>query len=487
MTALHTEHVLIAAAIESAGCSRVVEISVVSGFTVFNKMLSSTPSQNSSTYELGNLQVLVQHISSRDPEPTLKEGTEAMLVFSYAATGFKGIEESSELYPEIKEAFPKSLKLIVLVTVYDSCSIHTNCIHVLQTQDLTDALKTEQRLKLIDRAKQEGFSVALNIILYGSMYPQYDSRKMYMLTRGASLWPKTENPRHPQKAGDGNSTACNKSCVYGSCYERLKTQQNAPDAVCCCDAEHWGRTCTDTNEEWAQIAQLDHHKMSASSSNQTDDFWWYLSTPPYKMRYVLAAKLLAALGCKHVLEIGGFKTPISEFLDGTSVLTSTTVDPLVEPYQSDQIGSRTGQVLHLRTTIQEYSLRGDEDAYVYLGVAPEWSTLIRDFPAIQESLKVIILEGAKFGPIRSLISRLGLILRSKGFHQTLELTFDFSHMVEGDLRVQDAPDPAVSPDPDNNKRTVFVFTRGDQVFGACLHLDEHAQVLGGRGRACSNS
>ncbi|MDP9171003.1 MAG: hypothetical protein M3N54_10335 [Acidobacteriota bacterium] len=62
--------------------------------------------------------------------------------------------------------------------------------------------------------------------------------------------------------------------------------------------------------------------------------WNYLASEVFRVRSVIAAHYLR--GCRHVIEIGGYKTPIDQFLthDCESV---TVVDPLVEPFASGSV------------------------------------------------------------------------------------------------------------------------------------------------------
>lgn len=62
--------------------------------------------------------------------------------------------------------------------------------------------------------------------------------------------------------------------------------------------------------------------------------WNYLYSDIFKIRYLIAAHYLRE--CPHVIEIGGYKTPIDQFLqhDYESVVV---LDPLVEPKESGRI------------------------------------------------------------------------------------------------------------------------------------------------------
>lgn len=62
--------------------------------------------------------------------------------------------------------------------------------------------------------------------------------------------------------------------------------------------------------------------------------WNYLASEVFQVRYAIAAHYLRE--CKHVIEIGGYKTPIDGFL--THKYESVTVlDPLVEPLSKKRV------------------------------------------------------------------------------------------------------------------------------------------------------
>ncbi len=61
--------------------------------------------------------------------------------------------------------------------------------------------------------------------------------------------------------------------------------------------------------------------------------WPYLETEPFKLRYALAAYLLR--DCPEIIEIGGYKTPITNFIEAPKRIT--VLDPKVEPYQTERV------------------------------------------------------------------------------------------------------------------------------------------------------
>lgn len=71
--------------------------------------------------------------------------------------------------------------------------------------------------------------------------------------------------------------------------------------------------------------------------------WKYLWSEAFKSRYVLAAWLLK--DCKNIVEIGGYRTPITDFLplDDGYIESVTVYDPRMEP-KNEWFGGRCGQV-----------------------------------------------------------------------------------------------------------------------------------------------
>lgn len=83
--------------------------------------------------------------------------------------------------------------------------------------------------------------------------------------------------------------------------------------------------------------------------------WDYLQSPILRIRQRIAAELL--LNCRRILEIGTFKNPITDYLlhDPDEIVV---VDPLVEPYESNQRNGRRCRVRHLQMTLDEFDAAG---------------------------------------------------------------------------------------------------------------------------------
>jgi hypothetical protein len=79
----------------------------------------------------------------------------------------------------------------------------------------------------------------------------------------------------------------------------------------------------------------------------------HLAGPAAALRQVLAAHFLR--DCAHVLEIGGYKTPITGFLTHAPQ-SVTSIDPKTDPYESDSLGGRPCRVRHIARKFQEVGI-----------------------------------------------------------------------------------------------------------------------------------
>ena len=94
----------------------------------------------------------------------------------------------------------------------------------------------------------------------------------------------------------------------------------------------------------------------------------YLLSEGARARYVIAAHYLR--GCRAVLEIGGFKTPIAGFLTHTPERV-LMVDPIVSEYHAEELNGKPCRVDHVRGRFQEYEidLPAGEYGMVCLGLS----------------------------------------------------------------------------------------------------------------------
>jgi len=99
-----------------------------------------------------------------------------------------------------------------------------------------------------------------------------------------------------------------------------------------------------------------------------EDAIGYLLTDAAQARYVLAAHYVR--DCRHIVEIGGYKTPITKFI--TKVPDSILVlDPQVDEFHADALYGEPCRVDHMAMPFQDYGFEAPADGYglVILGVS----------------------------------------------------------------------------------------------------------------------
>jgi len=204
---------------------------------------------------------------------------------------------------------------------------------------------------------------------------------------------------------------------------------------------------------------IELHKANALEAGHGDELWWYLGTPAYQVRYALTGAFIKAARCRSVLELGGFKTPISRFLHGGEFVESAvSIDPFVRPFHRNSFnGHREGQVLHLRTIGSQFPLRGDEDAIVFLGFPKEIGP---DVVLMPNSLKLLVIGGANYYPIQNVLDEVEERATEEGFTKVLDFIFDMSPALKWN--------PDISPDPDNHNRRIRVLTRYHPILIICI-------------------
>ena len=109
-------------------------------------------------------------------------------------------------------------------------------------------------------------------------------------------------------------TAC-QSCVKAC----SGTGRCIDGGVCLCEEGWYGGDCSGNLADWKKMHKLEHN---------------FYEHHAFKSRYVIASHHLRK--CKHIVEIGGYRTPITGFL--TSRHESVTVlDPYVKPAANDTL------------------------------------------------------------------------------------------------------------------------------------------------------
>jgi hypothetical protein len=94
----------------------------------------------------------------------------------------------------------------------------------------------------------------------------------------------------------------------------------------------------------------------------------YLLSEAARSRYLIAAHHVR--DCVEVVEIGGFKTPITAYLTQIPARVQV-VDPLITEYRSERLRGRPCQVLHLAHSFQQHDFELPDQRYglVLLGLS----------------------------------------------------------------------------------------------------------------------
>lgn len=86
----------------------------------------------------------------------------------------------------------------------------------------------------------------------------------------------------------------------------------------------------------------------------------YLTTEAAQTRCVIAAHFVR--DCPHVVEIGGFKTPVSLYLAGGHE-SVTVFDPLMSDYEARSLNGRPCRVRHLSISFQDSEIDLERGSY----------------------------------------------------------------------------------------------------------------------------
>lgn len=135
---------------------------------------------------------------------------------------------------------------------------------------------------------------------------------------------------------------CTRDCSgHGRCID---------GGMCLCEQGWFGGNCSRGLEGWAKMHRLEHN---------------FYEHDAFKSRYVLAAHHLRH--CRHIVEIGGYRTPISSFLHSQHE-SVTTIDPYIAPLAADTLNGAPCRVRHLPMMFEDYTLTGKEDCFLYIGL-----------------------------------------------------------------------------------------------------------------------
>ena len=162
--------------------------------------------------------------------------------------------------------------------------------------------------------------------------------------------------------------------------------------------------------------------------------WTYLVTPAFQTRYILAAHYLEP--CEHIVEIGGYRTPITRFLR-TPKRSVTVLDPRVEPLERDELLGQGCRVRHVQTLFQDHHDWPAEYGLALLGLDFELyelprrrrqSVLDRFAPVVLGAHRIVI-EIARDWPASRWLA--GWVMKQTGYDKVLQVTLD----LKGDLGV----------------------------------------------------
>jgi tetratricopeptide (TPR) repeat protein len=147
---------------------------------------------------------------------------------------------------------------------------------------------------------------------------------------------------HSAGVEGGGVQNCSRDCSgHGTCID---------SGTCLCEHGWFGGNCSRPLDGWAKMHRLEHN---------------FYEHDAFKSRYVLAAHHLRH--CEHIVEIGGYRTPISAFLRSHHA-SVTTIDPYITPLANDTLNGAPCKVRHLPMMFEDYTLSGQEDCFLYIGL-----------------------------------------------------------------------------------------------------------------------
>lgn len=238
------------------------------------------------------------------------------------------------------------------------------------------------------------------LILCGTLYAALSLSSTEHVTLSEPLVMSPAMQTSPGDFVDGNFVA-NTSCARGVSI----------DGHCYCPMGWYGRRCDKLVSEWAVRFGLPS-KLGKPSN------WNAFLSPQFKMRYQLAAAALKR--CRRILEIGAYKTPITEFVDGPNLEVVTAIDPNLRARYVRTVTSAFGHgpivKRRLAYTINDYDFQElKEDCLVYIGLPDPSHISPQDLRRIEGSIaskKVVVLEMAKNFGERTIANMQSVIDRS---------------------------------------------------------------------------
>lgn len=116
--------------------------------------------------------------------------------------------------------------------------------------------------------------------------------------------------------------------------------------------------------------------------------WKYLLSEPFQVRHVLAAHFVR--DCDHIVEVGGYKLPITWFLTAGQHKSITVIDPLVTPLVSDRHNGYVCTVRHVATEVQLMPIPESKFGLVALGLNVRGDP--RHFYEMVACAEIVVLE-----------------------------------------------------------------------------------------------
>ena len=199
----------------------------------------------------------------------------------------------------------------------------------------------------------------------------------------------------------------------------------------------------------------------ATNMNETtrsgQEQWSYMASEVFQLRYLVAANYLR--NCKHILEIGGCSSPMTNYLRGAHE-SVTVVDPLVEPLQAETLNNRPCVVRHIPLRLEDYSPAGNENGFAVLGM-PQLP--LEPILGIMRRCDVSVLEfPPAFLPSCLMFKA---VLDSRSFDVTARIVLDLSHNDIGNLG-----------DPNMAVRHLFVLKKKGTDAAADVRLSQWLRI-----------
>ena len=166
-----------------------------------------------------------------------------------------------------------------------------------------------------------------------------------------------------------------------------------------------------------------------SLRERADDYEWsYLLSSPFSARNALAAYYCNYYDADSILEVGGYRNPITQFYTGPASRI-TLVDPLmVDSQQIHQTAGNTCEVVQIRGRLHEVDIE-PHDTVVCVGLAIydtdfDQSQSHDRFKELCESAKTVIIDVPTEGEVN--VNAANDIIASLPHTKTVDIAMDFT-------------------------------------------------------------